>query len=160
MVVAVSAFKSSSSIGGRIVSYLPFNVDVGESEGGPLYLEKLLPDHPLLRRVKTLDGGRSSWRDVVTLQGNATLVARWTDGTTPLVAVRGRVVGLNFYAPSANGFADSWSVDSDGAQLMANALQWGIVPQLTFETLSGTVLNDTVLEYVYFFLNVSTKMGK
>lgn len=54
----------------------------------------------------------------------ATLVARWSDQeTTPLVAVKGRVVAMNAYPFSTDSGIGGWnSTDENGARLLANLL--------------------------------------
>ena len=80
-----------------------------------------LPGNPLLAGVSSFDGGSSSFRNPTGLAAGATQVAHWSDGT-PLVAFKGRVVGLNFFPPSSDVRSDFWKSSTDGVRLMTNAL--------------------------------------
>ena len=85
--------------------------------------------HPILKEVSDFSGGSAGFRNAVTLAGEATVVANWTDGE-PLVAISqkngSRVAALNFYAPSSDARADFWDAATDGDILMANAIDWTI----------------------------------
>lgn len=122
-------------------------------------LKPIVANHPILRGVYSFDGGMSSWRSYVTLQSNSTLVANWSDGT-PLVAVKGRVVALNFYAVSESGYGGSWKVQSDGGLLMGNALLYGIIPQLTAASLNGVVSEFALSTYYVFCFVLSVRLFK
>ncbi|EGG23126.1 hypothetical protein DFA_05256 [Cavenderia fasciculata] len=95
----------------------------------PLTLGKVvIPNHPILNGIKSLDGGRSSFFCPGSVNSEANLVAEWSNGA-PLIAdlskQNGKVVALNFFPPSSDtGDARFWSSDSGGAQMMANALAY------------------------------------
>lgn len=86
--------------------------------------------HPLLDDVATFDGGPwSGHQATVVLTTGSVCVADWSD-SEPLVAYRivgaTRLVGLNFFGPSADASPahELWDPATDGARLMANALVW------------------------------------
>lgn len=131
--VAMSTFVFSGSGGlgmqGRLVTggYMPFT-SASQGSGTPLTLVPDLPLHPLLAGVASLNGGSSSFHNSpISVVAGATLVAHWSNGQ-PLVGARditaGRMVGLNFYPPSSDVRGDFWLAGTDGARLLANALQW------------------------------------
>lgn len=85
------------------------------------------PASPILAGVTSFNGGSSSYNNTVGgLNVGATLIADWSDGThliaENLSTFAGRIVGLNFYPPSSNARDDFWDANTDGALLMANAL--------------------------------------
>ncbi len=97
--------------------------------GTPTFLGTIwAPGHPILAGVSTFNGGTSSYRPATTtIQSGATRVADWTDGT-PLVATKkygtARRVDLGFFPVSSDVRSDFWDSGTDGALLMANALNW------------------------------------
>lgn len=121
VVIATFAYNINP-IGGRIVTgnYMPLTLG-DQSDGLPMTLVPVDPLHPLLAGVTSFDGGTSSFHNVVTTTAGATLVANWSNGL-PLIAVKGSVVGLNFYPPSSDARADFWVAGTDGARIMVNAL--------------------------------------
>lgn len=81
------------------------------------------PNHPLLQGVNSFNGG--SHRSAVSLASGATLVATWNDASsTPLIAVKGSVVALNFFPPSSTVQNSYWDPSTDGGRIMVNALSW------------------------------------
>jgi hypothetical protein len=87
-----------------------------------------VPGHPILDGVATFSGGTSSYRpSTFGIAAGATRIADWTDGR-PLVATKiingTRRADLGFYPPSSDARADFWRATTDGALLMANALNW------------------------------------
>ena len=132
VVAATFAFYNCSNclgIEGRILSanYLPFTRGT-QSQGVPLTLVADQPLHPILAGVASFNGGTSSYHNnPISTTAGSTLVAHWSNGQ-PLVATKhptsGRIVGLNFYPPSTGARSDFWSANTDGARLMANALNW------------------------------------
>jgi hypothetical protein len=112
--------------------------------GMPLTLVADQPGHPLLAGITNFSGGTGSFHNTpLLLQAGATLVASWSNGQ-PLVATRGGlvnglIVGLNMFPPSSDadpGFLGFWDATTDGAQLMANALHYVVLPGISV-TLSG-----------------------
>ena len=86
------------------------------------------PAHPILDGVGSFSGGTSSFRtSTLAIASGATRIADWTDGR-PLVATKTiggtRRADLGFYPPSSDARSDFWRADTDGALLMANALNW------------------------------------
>jgi hypothetical protein len=135
LVVATFAFWSSDmqlGMGGRLSTgnYLPFTQARAYS-GGYLQLQADLPDSPYLANVGSFSGGSTggmggSFYNDVALASGATQIAHWNNGaSTPLVAVKGDVVGLNFFPPSSDASSDFWDASTDGDVLMANALVVG-----------------------------------
>jgi hypothetical protein len=126
VVVAALAFFTSdqSGIGGRLSTggYLPFTQG-GYAIGTHLLLQADLPASPYLANVASFDGGNYTFHNTIALAGGATQIAHWNDGSsTPLVAVKGDVAGLNFYPPSSDAQGNFWDSSTDGDILMANAL--------------------------------------
>lgn len=126
--VVLCTFAFSAAIQGRLNTggYLPFTTG-GQSQPGGLTLVKDQPTHDILDGVASLHGGTSSFHNTVTLSSGAVLVAHWSNNQ-PLVGTKetgiARVVGLNFYPPSSTVRSDFWMTNTDGGQLMANALSW------------------------------------
>jgi hypothetical protein len=85
-----------------------------------------LMQHEILNGVNSVDGGSSSYRGGK-WNSNAIKIAQWTDGT-PFVGattVNGvRRVDISLYPPSSDVRSDFWNSSTDGAKLMANALNW------------------------------------
>lgn len=100
----------------------------GNSSGSATLGTILVPGHPILDGVATLNGGTSSFRPTtLSVTPGSTRVAEWSDGKT-LVAVGSNMhrVDLGLYPPSSDGFATGWVSSTDGARLMANALLYSI----------------------------------
>ncbi|GAM20607.1 hypothetical protein SAMD00019534_037820 [Acytostelium subglobosum LB1] len=112
-------------------NYHPINPARQHDTNGkkPLSLGKVvIPDHPIMNDVKSLEGGRSSFFCPGSLHPDATLVAEWSNNV-PLIAElpknKGKVVALNFFPPSSDtGDGRFWSSSTDGAVMMANALAY------------------------------------
>jgi hypothetical protein len=75
---------------------------------------------PLCNGVTTLN---SQFRENLTVSSGATLAATWSDGT-PLIAYKGRAVGVAAYVGDRYGF--SWS--GQYAQVITNAGHWLVPP--------------------------------
>jgi hypothetical protein len=128
-VQAVFSFYSSGlDVGGR---WRAEGYDVwapGTQSSGQLTLGTIhQPGSPILAGVTSFDGGSSSYYNTVgALNPGAVAVADWSNGTSliaeNLTSFNGRVVGLNFYPPSSDARSDFWNASSDGALIMANAL--------------------------------------
>lgn len=91
------------------------------------------PAHPIMAGVTNLNGGVRSYRPSATnITAGWTRIADWSDGA-PLVVARdingGRVAGLAFYPVSDNVATVYWHTATDGATLMANALEWTAAPE-------------------------------
>jgi|GEM_PF-7118861 len=95
----------------------------GEATLGTIYV----PSDPIMRGVTSFDGGSESIRPASALTSGATLIASWSDGM-PLVAVkkmtRANRADLGFYPPSSDVGYGYWISSTDGAKLMANALNY------------------------------------
>jgi hypothetical protein len=129
VVVATFGYNNNTyGLGGRLLTnaYLPVT-PAGQVQGTLRSLVPIQPGHPLLQGVSSFNGGSSSYRNIVSLAPGATLVAIWNDAAdTPLIAVKGHVVALNFYPVSSTARADFWDASTDGGRIMANALRWGL----------------------------------
>lgn len=101
----------------------------GQDEPGNLTMATpLVPDHEILRGVRSLSGGVNYHNTVGALRAGAVDIVKWSNDR-PLVGVdtttrAGRIVGLNFYPPSSTVRNDFWDAATDGALLMANALNF------------------------------------
>ncbi len=91
-----------------------------------LTLVPVLPNHPILAGVASFSGGNAVPHMIVARQGCAELVARWSNNRQLVAAgtgpIAGRVVGLNFYPVSSDLGGQGWRTDTDGRQLLANAV--------------------------------------
>jgi hypothetical protein len=128
VVEATFGFDSGyTPLGGRWLTdgYSAFVGAAGQLDGdGPLSLVADDPSSPLLAGVSSFDGGDSSYRNIVAVAPDATLVAHWNDDASmPLAAIGPHSVGLNFYPPSTDARGDFWNAATDGATLLANALE-------------------------------------
>jgi hypothetical protein len=91
--------------------------------------------HPLMQGVTTLISSRI---EILTLATGATQVAAWNDGN-PLVAIKGRAVGINAYLGDNNG---SWS--GDFAKIIINAGKTLGIPYCTGTPISFNItINPT-----------------
>lgn len=131
VVLTTCDFNLPSATGtllGRIKDdgYMPFSV--GSMDHGDL-LSLVADDskHPILMNVDSFNGGSASYHEDIDLNNGSIQIAHWSDGT-PLIAYtepgNGRVVGLNFFPVSADIRDDLWDVNSDGIDLIGNALMW------------------------------------
>lgn len=136
----------NGSIGGRWLSgqYDPIlrsGVSVTKRTLGTIYL----PDHPIMRDVKTLTAEFSYPGNY--LHPEATLVADWIPGATSpspttyhlaatLEKFNGRVVALGMPSWSRDGNQyTGW--EGDGGIIMANALNWVAAPEPSSVVLCG-----------------------
>jgi len=109
----------------------------------------LLPDHPIMNKVSTFDGGTQSFKSTSTsIATGATIVAEWSDGTPLIVVKEGvgaagvRRVDLNFWPVSSDAFGTNWVSSTDGDRIMANALMWLIDPPDQFSRVTGGVIDE------------------
>ena len=147
VVVGALAFWNSDhplGMSGRLSSggYLPFTQS-SQAGGSYLQLQADLPNSPYLANVASFNGGEYSLHNAVGLAIGATLIAHWSNGT-PLVAVKRRVVGLNFYPPSSDAWSPFWDASTDGDILMADALLGGgvITPRYEAQVTVGQGLES------------------
>jgi len=147
--VVTSVFETAGEMGylqGRWSSEGYYVIDPsGQEDGIQLYLGTVfIPSHPIMVGVTTFDGGSSSYYGSGSLSLYTTLIANWTNGS-PLIAeksnkdngdpIAGKCVALNFYPPSSDVRVDFWNPATDGATIMANALEYAA---------GGVVVNYTV----------------
>lgn len=127
--VVQATFSWNVGPGGRWFSggYSPFTT-ASQSQGTRLTLGTVHdPSHPVMSGVTNFDGGQSSYHNTGTVAQGATLIAEWSNAR-PLVAempgFAAGIIGLNFYPPSNLSRADFWESSTDGAVMMANALNY------------------------------------
>ena len=120
---------SGQPLGGRWISenYDPI-LQGGTISGGDLTLGDVVrPGHPVMQNVTVFSGGSSSFRTGIGLNGDAKLIAEWSNDE-PLVAeldrCRGKVVSLNFWPVSSDKKDGFWDSSTDGTYMMANALRY------------------------------------
>jgi hypothetical protein len=147
VVVGAFAFWTSDhplGMGGRLSTggYLPFTQG-GQTAGSYLNLQADLPNSPYLANVASFNGGTFSIQNSVGLASGATQIAHWSSGA-PLVAVKRRVVGLNFYPQSSDVASHYWDASTDGDILMADALLGGgvITPRYEAQVTVGQGLES------------------
>ena len=176
--VVVGAFSFMPSgvvpqgIGGRLSTggYLPFTQgSIFLGGGDHLVLEADLPQSPYLTGVDSFDGGLVSYSNQVGLTSGATQIAHWSD-SSPLVAVKGDVVGLNLYPPSSDAHGAFWDASTDGDILMANALLGGRIgppfwePQVTvgpgLETQTKTIAPGRQSTFVFTITNAGNVLDR
>lgn len=138
--VVASVFETGSnvenlSLQGRWYDEGYYVIDSnGQEQDTQLYLGTVfIPSHPIMVGVTTFDGGESSYYGTGSLSLYTTLIANWTNGS-PLIAeksnknngdpIAGKCVALNFYPPSSDVRGDFWNSATDGAIIMANALEY------------------------------------
>jgi len=85
--------------------------------------------NPILKGVKSFNGGTSSFRSEGSWNENANKIAVWSDVVqTPLIGSRviqgSRRVDLNFFPVSSDVDAGFWVASTDGAKILANSLSW------------------------------------
>jgi len=95
----------------------------------PLIMGKIHEtSHPIMAGIRTLDGGRASFFCPGALHPDAKLVADWSNGVPLVAELRkpgGLVTALNFFPPSSDtGDSRFWQSNTDGGQLLANALAY------------------------------------
>ena len=119
------------------------------------------PSHPILDRVATFSGGTSSYRpSTFDIAPGATRIADWTDGR-PLIATKEiggtRRADLGFFPPSSDARSDFWRAGTDGALLMANALNW--VKRPTCEDCDRENFSDPLGDWQtrWFYLNTNAE---
>ncbi|MEM7165415.1 MAG: hypothetical protein AAF581_08125 [Planctomycetota bacterium] len=130
--VVVAVFANSTTgaarrLGGRWQNQPGYEVIVpasGSTTGAATLGTVLVPTHPVMSGIGTIDGGTSSFRPTVSaVTTGSTIIAQWSDGRI-LVAegANPRRIDLGMYPPSSDCSGSFWNPASDGALLMANAL--------------------------------------
>jgi hypothetical protein len=124
-----TSLSGSIVIGGRFLTeaYSPFTAGATKQfiarQLGTIYDA----NHPLVAGVTSFHGGGASLHNQVSMSAGATRVADYDNGV-PLVGCKpvgnSFVVGLNFYPPSSSVDSNYWITATDGAKLMANALNF------------------------------------
>jgi len=138
-VVALN-FSSHDSVGAgiqgryRVDGYAPFNY--GSQAFGDATLGDHDASHFLMNGVNSLN---AFYRESLTVATGATEIATWSDGL-PLIASKGRVVGINFH-PQEQA-PDTWS--GDFARVINNAGKWLSVDCPTTTTLGIAKSADKV----------------
>lgn len=154
--VVTSVFETAeeSALQGRWHDEGYYVIDpVGQDQETQLYLGTvLLPNHPIMVGVNTFDGGEASYYGTGSLSLYTTLIANWTNGS-PLIAeksnkdngdpIAGKCVALNFYPPSSDVRSDFWNPATDGAIIMANALEYAAAVNYTVKLTPDEINVDT-----------------
>ncbi|KAJ3447790.1 bonus isoform c-related [Anaeramoeba flamelloides] len=137
--VVISAIEALSKgrdfdLEGRIITggFLPLKKSRWEAEIRRK-LDKFDKEHPILKGVKSFDGGNySSHLKVKKVEKSSRVIATWNDGT-PLICEKkkklkyGNVVVLNFHPLSDEiTYNDSyfWVSSTDGAKIMSNSVEY------------------------------------
>jgi hypothetical protein len=131
VVVTVFANTTASAnrflLGRWVTGNYPIIVQNGGTTTGPAQSlgAVLIPGHPVMAGVTTLNGGNSSFRPTsTTLTAGSSVIAQWSDGKI-LAAQHGVFPGrvdLGLYPPSNAVSGTWWDQTTDGGKLMANAL--------------------------------------
>ncbi|MBI1743175.1 hypothetical protein HYR54_08935 [Candidatus Acetothermia bacterium] len=118
--------------------FLTDNYYVIPAESGFTYGQRrtlgqvLEKDHPIMKGIKTVDGGsRSYYAPTARVTEGSTVVARWDNGDV-LLAVKTiqkgektlRRADVNLYPASDRLVSYFWDTSSDAGDLFANALLW------------------------------------
>ncbi len=129
--VVDATFTANVPITGGFTTYALYS-DSGQSNGTNLGLGTINdPTHPILADVTSFDGGTASFHNTGgTIAGGATVIAEYSTAA-PFIIIEENVgpasarrAFLNFYPPSIDARDDFWDTASDGATIMANALNW------------------------------------
>jgi len=130
VVVAVYAVSSNSSVdrrlGGRWIAggYGIIETGLGTAGGASALGNVLVAGHPLLSGVSSFSSAQGA-RPASTALIQGQVIAEWSDGRI-LVACGAdpRRVDLGFYPPSSDCSGPFWAASTDGAVLLANALEF------------------------------------
>jgi len=130
--VVIAVFTNASiplagtwvSAGYDAITALGQNSSFGEQLG-----TRYFPSHPLftISPVASFDCGQSSFRSTGTLAPSSTRLADYTNGeifAAERNGLTGRVISLNFFPPSSDAQFDLWAANTDGDNLLANALSY------------------------------------
>lgn len=109
--------------------YNPLQYGTQWQSGVQLTMGKVyFADHPVLRNVDSFDGGSYSGYVVCAVEGAATPIADWSNGT-PLLAEKqnpnrsgSRIVALNFGCVSEKAVGTCWKANTDVHLVMYNSL--------------------------------------
>ncbi|EDM44452.1 hypothetical protein SCB49_05465 [unidentified eubacterium SCB49] len=112
------------------------------------------PGHPIMNNVNSFNGGTSSFRVTEgTIPTGASVVAEWSDGTPLVIAhpnmgtANTKRAFINFFPVSDNARDDFWDASTDGAIMVANALNW-VVTDEDDELPNVLVAGATLVEYL------------
>ncbi|MEN0063422.1 MAG: thrombospondin type 3 repeat-containing protein [Myxococcota bacterium] len=159
LVLAAGAFSSDTGPAGRLRNddFIPVaDAPVGPVAPGNQSIEATngfawLPGelgHPTTQGVNDFDGGAASYHAITAAAPDAIVTARWDDGNPAIVLAPGstggveggRLAVVNVYPLSARVDPNSWTEESDGGRLFANALLWAIRYQRPPETCVNEVI--------------------
>ncbi len=103
------------------------------------------PSHPIMENINTVS---AKYRPLVTtIPANANLIAQWSDSKTLVITdetfAQNRVE-LGMWPVSSSVSSSGWNSSTDGALLMANALEWTTKSSgwLTVSPESGTIAGN------------------
>jgi len=134
-VVSAMFNHGSNNLGGQLGgNFIPFElIPFANSyqSGTDLSIgTRYAPTHPLLKDVLTFQGGNSYRPLGNNINPGSVRIADWADGT-PLIVARqytsptsARKVDLGLWPVSSDGFTGSWASNTNGANIMRNALLW------------------------------------
>jgi len=92
------------------------------------------PTHPIMKDVKSFNGGEQSSHSNGSLHPDACPIALWSDGLPLVVELRkttGVIIGLNMYPPSTKSVPESWLASTDGDKLIYNAVIYATATNFT-----------------------------
>lgn len=127
--VVIAVFTLASPyLGGRFASdnyfaLVPSGLTTGNATLGTVFES----NSPLMAGVISFDGGISSHRGTGSAHPDADVVADWSDGNHLIVRrnINGtRRADVNFFPPSTDSRFDFWVPSTDGAKMIANALDF------------------------------------
>ena len=158
VVLSLGPVSQGLAVTGRLASggYLPTTVGVALNGGNALgyairpewYWLPGVSGHPMVYGVNRFAGGSASQQSQIDVANGGILVADWSNGealavtSDPADVLVGRVVVLNFFAPSSLSKASSWDVETDGDRLLSNALLWSHRATRPLVCINDTVLQD------------------
>ena len=122
----VSNYSSTHYLQGRWFTDGYYILTKGSFSTSVSYLGTIVdPTHPIMQNINTFTGKfRPS---TTTIPTNANLIARWSDGKTLVITdetfAQNRVE-LGMWPVSNSVATGGWTSGTDGALLMANALEW------------------------------------
>jgi len=143
MVFADTSFSTNHYLRGRWEAegygvLLPTQTSTSSSSSlGTVYA----PNHELMAGVNSFSASVAFRAPGISVSPLAQRIADWNDGAPLIIMDESHAtprVDLNFYPPSSDFNSSYWAASTDGANMMANALEWtagGSIPELTFTSI-------------------------